>query len=208
MSSTVQRFEYGDAVRHQARPEWGIGTVTSAQDVPGPGPTVQRLTIRFPNAGLKTVTTEYARLERVERRSGAGDESGMDVWQVSSEEGWLRGVAAQKVEERMSALPPDARDPFQSIARRLAFTLDLFRFDRTGRGVVDWAVAQTGLDDPLSRFTRHELEVYFDRWLHALRAHLAELVEEARREGVDVDPILEGAPPAAQRAVRGRDGRR
>ena len=71
---------------------------------------------------------------------------------------WLGEVAQRKVREVMVGLSERVRDPFRPVEERLRACLDLFRFDRTGRGLVEWAVAQSGLDDPLSRFTRHELD--------------------------------------------------
>jgi hypothetical protein len=111
-------------------------------------------------------------------------------------------VADRKVKESMITLPQDVRDPFNSLAKRLEMTMGLFRFDRSGRGLMDWAVAQTGLNDPLSRFTRHELEQFFDRWVFERDQHLAKLLQEARTEMATVAEAVKKAPPAAQHAVR------
>ena len=67
---------------------------------------------------------------------------------------------------------------------------------------MDWAVAQTGLDDPLSRFTRHELEQHFDRWAYEREQHLSKLLQEARLEPATVNNALKNALPSAQSAVR------
>ena len=49
-------------------------------------------------------------------------------------------------------------DPFSSATERLKATLDNFRFNAQARPLIDWAIAQTGLDDPLTLYTRQELE--------------------------------------------------
>jgi hypothetical protein len=100
----------------------------------------------------------------------------------------------------MRRLPEATLDPFRSIDGRLEATFALFRFEPTGRGLVDWAVAQTGLDDPLSRFNRHELESFFERWRGERDAHLGRLLAEAPPG--TADRLLGGAPPAARRAVK------
>ena len=105
----------------------------------------------------------------------------------------------------MISLPADVRDPFNSLQKRLTLTMGLYRFDRSGRGLKDWAVAQTGLDDPLSKFTRHELEQKFDRWAWERDSHLIKLVQEARAPGNDpaiINAALKAAPPNAQDTVR------
>ena len=83
--------------------------------------------------------------------------------------------------------------------------LDLYRFERSSRALMDWAVAQSGLDDPLSRFSRHELEELFERWVTQRDAHLGRLVQESRRDvtmSQELDDLLAAAAPGAQRAVR------
>ena len=74
---------------------------------------------------------------------------------------------------------------------------------------MDWAVAQTGLDDPLTRFTRQELEQRFDRWAFERDTYLAKLLQEARTSGsmgngdsAMLNALLKTAPPAAQDTVR------
>jgi hypothetical protein len=116
---------------------------------------------------------------------------------------WLAPVTERKVSERMTALPEAARDPFRSVHDRIAFTLRLFRFDRSGRGLVDWSVAQSGLEDPLARFNRHELEVWYERWATERDAHLRRLLNDAQADPALVKKLVAEAPPDA-RAVAGR----
>lgn len=201
-----QTFEFGDRVRHRARPEWGIGSVVKVEEARVDGTRTRRLSIRFPNAGLKTLSAAHADIERldaeVETDAASNGQRPLDALDRMKESGWLGNVAERKIEEVMTALPEAARDPFRTLRDRLAFSLALYRFDRSGRGLIDWAVAQSGLEDPLSRFNRHELEQHFDRWAFERDNHLRRLVEEARRDGGFPDDLLSAAPKAARDAVR------
>ena len=204
-------FSMGDRVRHAAKPEWGVGTVTKVEQLPTNGQASQRLSVRFPNGGTKTILTSHADLRRVNENDFdpfADDANNVKVWGKVDEGDWLSSVAKRKVEEAMICLPPDVKDPFNSLSRRLNLMLALYRFDRSGRGLIDWSVAQSGLDDPLSRFTRQELEQKFDRWCHERDQHLAKLLQESRSASVGnndqsvLQNALKDAPPSAVDAVR------
>ena len=202
MQRQVQRFEFGDTVRHRKRPEWGVGTVTSVKD--GPAGKGQTLGVRFPNAGMKTLNTMAAAIEPAEPsgNGAAAEGSPIDAWDESHRDGWLSGIAEQKIDEQMTSLPMESRDPFTSLKNRIAFTMALYRFDKSGKGLVDWAVAQTSLDDPLSRFTRQELEMKFDRWVSERDAHLSRLLHEARQERLPIDDLMGDAPTPVIDIVR------
>jgi len=201
-----ERFEFGNLVRHSRRPEWGIGSVVRTEDVTIDGKRTQRVSVRFPGEGLKTLLTSRAELQRDDAVPEAGDDSAeaspMAAWAKVREWEWLAPMADRKIEEAMINLPVEIRDPFSSLRKRLTFALGLYRFDRSGRGLIDWAVAQTGLRDPLSRFNRHELEQFFDRWVFERDAHLVRLLQEAADEQDLIDELLVVAPPAAREAVR------
>lgn len=204
-----EKFSMGDRVRHAAKPEWGIGTITKVEHLPMNGKASQRLSIRFPNGGLKTLVSGHTELERVDEAAdpfAAGDAHSVKVWDKMDESGWLAPMAKRKVEQAMLSLPADVRDPFNSLQKRLALTLGLYRFGRSSRGLMDWAVAQTGLDDPLTRFTRQELEQRFDRWTFERDNHLAKLLAEVRTAAPGdqslLNNALKSAPPLAVETVR------
>lgn len=205
------KFASGDRVKHVRRPEWGVGTITKIEDAAMNGHHTSRLSIRFPNAGMKTLISDQADLEKVTGNSDpydSGDSTNVAAWDKVGEGGWLSGVAEKKIKEQMISLPGDLKDPFNSLAKRLSLTLGLYRFDRSGRGLTDWAVAQSGLDDPLSRFTRHDLEQFFDRWAGERDNHLAKLAHEARLEPAAVQAAMKSAPPAGLNALRRFTGSR
>jgi len=203
-----ERFEFGDRVRNAKRPEWGIGSVVKAENVTVNGRASQRLSVRFPGVGVKVLNTAQARLQHVADQPAGlpgdpdADDHPVRVWDKVGRAEWLAPVAQRKIEQAMISLPVEARDPFNGLGHRLEVTLGLYRFDRTGAGLIQWALAQTGLDDPLSRFSRHELEQFFDRWAFERDAHLQRLIEEAGRDQRVVESALAQAPPAAKAAVQ------
>lgn len=200
---SAMKFQYGDTVRHAKRPEWGIGSVVKAEDVSSNGEYSQRLSVRFPNAGLKTINTSVADLEVIREDATAIRTDEMDTiddLHRMSQTDWLAPLAQKKIDALMVSLPEPARDVFRSLESRLKATLDLYRFDKSGRGLIDWAVAQSGLADPLSRFSRHELEQHFDRWSHDREQHLGKLLQEAASDPSMVRKLLEQAPPDARRS--------
>src|SRR5690606_34070030 len=73
-------------------------------------------------------------------------------------------------------LPDALTDPFSSDAQRLAATLDTYRFSTEPRALIEWAVQQTGLNDPLTKYTRPELEQAFPRFARDRDLHLKQLV--------------------------------
>ena len=102
----------------------------------------------------------------------------------------------------MTSLPPAATDPFLSLRKRLENTLALYRFDGATGRLIDWAVAQSGVNDPMTRFNRNQLEQFWQRWKFALDAHLIGLLGEARRDPDALQAALAKASPAAQKAVQ------
>ena len=102
----------------------------------------------------------------------------------------------------MTALPDRATDPFLPVTRRLQNIYDLYRFNRNGGSLIELAIAQSGLDDPMSRFNRHELEQFFDRWSWERDRVLARTIDEGRKEGFTIDALLRDAPPSARRGLK------
>lgn len=204
MSDT--KLSFGDRVRHPSRPEWGIGTIVKVEPLPVNGHTTQRLSIRFPNAGMKTLIEEQANLQRMsdvhDPLFGDDTEPSARAWDRYTEDDWISPIARKKVFEALIALPQDVRDPFFSLQKRLQLTLHLYRFDKSGKGLIDWAVAQTGIDDPLTRFSRQELEQYFARFAGERESHLTRLLQETRGDMSIVHAALENAPASAREAVR------
>jgi len=117
------------------------------------------------------------------------------------EKSGLQQAVQQKLEDIMHAIPLACRDPFNSAEHRLRRTLDLYKYDMGGKGLMMWATAQTGMDDPLTRFNRTELEVYYKHYSHDLQLHLAKLLSEMHGENKLIKRLLSEAPQRAKRAV-------
>ncbi len=204
------RFERGDVVFHAKRPEWGEGVVEQAREIKHEGRAAQRLTIRFSNHGRVAVNTAVAQL-RAKRKGSEGlgvvmSNSSTPAVSSSAGKGWLSSLekSGGGVEELWS-LPEAMTDLFASLGARLQATLDSFRFSTEARSLIDWAVAQTGLTDPLSKYNRHELEQGFERFARDRDRHLVELVRTAKREGQAdlLDRALQGKLiPEARRTLK------
>lgn len=194
-------FKFGDRLVHATKPEWGTGVVSSVQNVVEGGVASQRLTIRFERAGLKTISTAHADLRPADEHpsveaAGAAASTGNGV-------NWLEQLEAGDLTERMQRLPEATRDPFVSLASRLKATLALWRFSAQGAPLLDWAAMQTGLKDPLARFSRHELEQFFKRFETERDAHLKRLLLDARKQPApEIEKVKAEALPAAKEAMR------
>ena len=179
MSETV--FNSGDVVVHPKRPEWGNGTVMSASVILHEGVKVQRLVIKFSNKGRVVINTGVAGLVHKDQNLNRKDVMST-VINRGSGNGWLKDleneVSAQKHE--LWALPEGLQDPFLSLEGRLKNTAESFKFSKEARSLMDWAVVQTGLDDPLSKYNRHELEEGFMHFERDRNLHLLDLVKQLK----------------------------
>jgi hypothetical protein len=60
----------------------------------------------------------------------------------------------------------------------------------------------TGLSDPLSRMTRHELEQAFSAFAVVRDRHLGQLLAAANKARMNIDAIVAAAPAPAQHVMR------
>ena len=202
----TQTIEFGDRVRHPKFPEWGSGAVIKVEQTPINGEPTTRVTVRFSSAGLKSFVGNQLPLELLSTdHEMPGDKIGTrpaisDVEDL--ERSGLTQAVEQKLLEIMHVIPMACRDPFNTAEHRLRRTFELFKYDMSGRGLMEWAMAQTGMDDPLTRFSRTELEEFFKEYSHELNRHLAKLLSEMHEEKATVDRLLSEAPMRAKRAVQ------
>ena len=192
--SNNNRFDRGDIVSHPKRPQWGAGVVRDVSVITHEGRPAQRLTIDFANHGRVVINTGVAALvpkDQVDSSSSAplrfahSSEVSNTMTANGTQKGWLdqleqaRGLKQHELWE----LPDDMTDPFSTEWARLVATLRSFQYSTEARSLIDWAVAQTGLDDPMTRYTRQELEQNFQRFAHNRDQHLKELVRSMKRMG-------------------------
>lgn len=215
----TREWSYGDKVIHAGKPEWGIGQVTGATGAIHEGKPCQRVVVRFERAGVKTLSTAIADLRPAseaptltvaEPENGNGlphaHEPNPLLADAPEEGGWLSKASAPSTIEVMTRLPDATTDPFSTLASRLKATIDLYRFTDSGASLLDWAAAQSGLKDPLSRFSRHELEQLFRRFSFVRDDHLKKLVLEMKKhDAPTLQQILKAAPPPVQQALKRLD---
>lgn len=200
---TKREWKLGDRLMHAGRPEWGVGEVRGAERTVQDGMPSQRLTIRFERAGVKTLATAFADLRPADEMPRVPDTPTAS----NDDADWLTRAEAGSVEELMTRVPEGASDPFKSRKSRLDSTLKLYRFSGTGSSLLDWAAMQSGLKDPLTKFTRHELEVFFERFRVALDTHLKRLVLELRKQEPGVLAEVAAAAAAHEKqALKRADG--
>lgn len=230
----AQRFSTGDQVAHPRRPEWGSGVVRQVQAITHEGRPAQRLAVDFANKGRVVINTALAPLKLRDPQQGssqpndsqgneenmtriAGSTAGTSLSKAASAApssgggGWLAQLerASGHRSHELWDLPHAMTDPFESLGKRLSATLDSYRFSTEPRSLIDWAVIQTGLNDPLSKYTRSELEQAFPRFARDRDEHLRDLVRQLKRKG-DNETIqatlratkLPAASNALQRAMR------
>ncbi|MCC6322796.1 MAG: DUF3553 domain-containing protein [Phycisphaerales bacterium] len=211
-SLTQQIWSFGDKVVHTAKPEWGAGVVTAASSTTHEGRPCQSLTIRFDRAGIKTISTAFAKLvsaSSLPTFAAASASEPADAEPAPSPLDSDNPLVAKDPREVMSRLPDAATDPFGTPEGRLLATLALYRFTPTGASLLDWAAAQSGLADPMSRFNRHELERFFESFVIARDNHLKKLATEMKRTNpTALARAVAQAPASAQQALRRIDAMR
>lgn len=196
---------YGDRVAHPSFPEWGSGSVIKVENTAIKGNPTRRITVRFSHGGLKIFTGDDIPLDLVAseyQQNPSADVKRPAIAEVEDlERSGLTQAIEQKLLEIMHAIPLACRDPFNNAEHRLKKTFDLYKYDLSGRGLMEWAMFQTGMDDPLTRFNRTELEMYFKQFAHDRDAHLSKLLAEMRDDPVVIKRLLAEAPVGAKRMV-------
>ncbi|MEX2213735.1 MAG: DUF3553 domain-containing protein [Phycisphaeraceae bacterium] len=199
----IPQFSPGDVVVHATRPEWGSGVVDEAVKIVHEGKAAQRLIVKFIHHGRVTLNTAVAPLlskDAAQPMSNMSNKSNMSNTSNRRDPFSSRSAAAssaasqgerdkdwldrfEKKESELHKLPDALNDPFTSLSARLEAALDTFRFSTEARSLIEWAVAQTGLGDPMTKYTRHELEVGFERYARDRDVALKELVRQFKHDG-------------------------
>ncbi len=140
------------------RPEWGSGEVLRVQATRIGGQPVHRVSIQFPT-GHRTVVVPPGRLA-------------LPVAEPEREAGWLDEIGGMTLDDRLTQLPPESREVLGTPARRLAAMAPLFELSAEGTGLVQWALRQANVADPLSLWSRDELLLAFNAFCHERDGHL------------------------------------
>ena len=169
---------------HPRRPEWGGGVVDEVMEILHDGQSAQRLIVRFAHRNRVTINTAVAPLMAKETYIAMRSRNESTFNTSTTTGGWLSSLEQDPAGgHELWRLPEAMTDPFSSLARRLQATLDSYRFSTEARSLTAWAVAQTGLDDPLTKYTRQELEQSFPRFARNRDNHLQDLVNQIKRNG-------------------------
>lgn len=187
----TRRFQIGDQVAHPNRPEWGSGRVVKAETITHEGTEAQRLRVDFANKRNTIINTAIAPLVP-SGESGTMQPKGitkdMSMTQSNTQSagaGWLDDLEGGSGggQKNLWDLPYQLDDPFSSIEQQLDATLETFKYSTEPGPLFQWAVVQTGLDDPLTKHTRVELEQAFPRYTRDRDNRLFELVRQLKRQG-------------------------
>ena len=197
-----QQFQRGDHVVHPRRPEWGRGVIKDASAITHKGVAAQRVSVQFANKGRVVINTAVAPLEPETGRTQPMPTTSTSTRNPRQEPshytmqnrttaphhpdaGWLNELEKSRHQgpAALAELPDTMTDPFVTLRQRLDATLESYRFSNAPRSLIDWAVMQTGLKDPLSEYTRHELEEGFERFRRERDQQLKSLVKQILREG-------------------------
>lgn len=202
-------FKVGDKVAHPKKPEWGTGVVMQAQPATHEGIQAQRLRVDFANKRNTTINTAIAPLvssdamdDRFNSPKGFGQDMTMSTNTDKLGAGWLDQLEGKSGGKReLWDLPDGCNDPFASDEEQLDATLDTFKYSTDPGPLFQWAVVQTGLDDPLSKHTRVELEQAFPRYARDRDNRLFELVRQMKRNG-EIETLRRKAQTCKHRAGR------
>ena len=117
--------------------------------------------------------------------------------------GWLDALENGNPQRKLRQLPEDVNDPFATLEERLRRTAALYRFNANGGSLLDWACVQTGMDDPLTVFSRSELEEAFAGFARQRDDHLIKLAREQHRaKPGTLKVVLQDAPAPAVALLR------
>jgi hypothetical protein len=179
----------GQRLRNVARPEWGAGLVVSVQ--PAVGGQGARVTLDFPVVGRKTLLVPPARLAE------AGSET-------RRQSGWLDELAGVSADQRLRLLPADVLLTLGTLRQRMDAILPWYAYESTAGSLAVWARKLVGVGDPLSEWSRDELELAFQVFSRERDAHLRAIAAMLKKqEGpAALQEWLEGVDSALKPRVR------
>ncbi len=196
-------FQPGDLVKHPLKPEWGEGEVRQASLTKYNGKDGQRLVIVFKNHGKVTINTAVIKLTAKEKAS--------DDMNAANSTDWLSQLEAQQGIKKndLTGLPESLTDPFTDILTRVERTLADYRYTADNpRSLLEWAMRQTGMNDPLTEYTRHDLEQAFGHYTYVRYKHLLELVRTVKKsnkrpmlDALSTKPLPNGAANDLRKAI-------
>jgi hypothetical protein len=192
----VEELNLGMSVRVAAKQEWGVGRVTRIQRQAHDGGATYRVYVQF-HMGQKVLTAPPAKFVTPDDLSSAA---------VNRDAGWLDKLAGQTLDDRLAALPESITLFLGSPVHKLIEIAKLFEFDGDDKSLARWARMQTGSPDPLTTWTRDELQAAWEKFSVAREAAFADAVAAAGRQAgrVDWQQVLGNVDPSIRADVAER----
>jgi hypothetical protein len=136
----------GQTVRSATRPDWGNGKVLQVKPIQNDGQSAHRVQVHFERTGLRWIIAPPARLvsPTAEPERAAG---------------WIEQMGKSSLDDRLRAIPAEVVDMLGTPRQRLAALVPLFAVTNEPRSLMRWAIDQTGVTDPLSHWSRDELQI-------------------------------------------------
>lgn len=180
----------GQRVCNPNRPEWGTGEVLRVQRTQVNGQTVHRVSVQFAT-GHRQIVIPPGRLAYPEE-------------EVTREAGWLDSISGRTVDDRLAQVPEALREMLALPADMLRAVAPLFAYTAEPDSLQTWARRQTGVADPLTHWSRDELQKAFEVFCRErdafFRVTAAKFVKHASLP--ELHAALEAFPPAVQEGMR------
>jgi hypothetical protein len=124
--------------------------------------------------------------------------------QARRQSGWLADLGRDTLDDRLRALPQQVTEVLGTPSERLAALIPLYETHDDSASLLRWARAQTGVADPLSLWSRDELQAAFDDFCterDALLRNLAARLRQSQGPGA-VPQALASVPEKLRPVVR------
>lgn len=195
MDIEISQAIIGRKVSVVGKPDWGTGIVRRIQTTTINGATQHRVSIQF-NQGIKVLVAPPARLidplDEPQRK----------------EAGWIEQIGGGSLDARLRELPDSAVQVLGTIPQRLDAVLPYYARMSDGKDLIRWARRQTGVGDPLSQWSRDELEVAHGVFCNERDAHLRNLCALLKKTAGDaglrdwLDKLDDDVRPAVFAAIQ------
>lgn len=166
----------GSKVQVIGKPDWGVGVVERVQSTTIAGQPQHRVTVMFPVVGQKKLVVPPARLAQPTEGP-------------TRAQGWLDQIAGRALDDRLRKLPSDVEHMIGTTRDKLAAITRLYEFEDEPKSLQRWAQRITGAADPLSLWSRDELQLSFGAFCGErdsyLRGQAAQLHVKEGREALD-----------------------
>lgn len=179
----------GQSVQLASRLDWGVGRVLRVIALMQNGSPVHRVEVQF-STGTRQLVTPPARLIA-------------PTPEPQREAGWLDSIGGRTLDDRLRAVPTDVLLVLGAPTARLAAVLPLYEYGDDPASLMRWAGRQTQLGDPLSKWSRDELQVAFQHFCNERDAHLRAMGALVRQSGGPeaLQSVLTALDPAVRERV-------